>query len=60
LIQEGIHGSKDAIGERVSELLAGGWVENKGNERSFILYITDTGKSHFNLLDAKISQLVVG
>jgi hypothetical protein len=59
VVQEGISGSKDAIGERISDLLAGGWVENRGNDRSFILYISDLGKSHFNLLDAEITQLMV-
>jgi len=59
LVQEGISGSKDAIGERISDLLAGGWVENRGNDRSFILYISELGKSHFNLLDAEITQLKV-
>jgi len=59
LVAEGITGSKDAIGERISDLLAGGWVENRGNDRSFILYISDLGKSHFNLMDAEITQLKV-
>jgi hypothetical protein len=59
LVAEGITGSKDAIGERISDLVAGGWIENRGNDRSFILYITDLGKSHFNLLDAEITQLKV-
>jgi len=59
LVAEGITGSKDAIGERLSDLVAGGWIENRGNDRSFILYITDLGKSHFNLLDAEITQLKV-
>jgi hypothetical protein len=59
LIQEGVAGSKDAIGERISDLIAGGWIDNKGNDRSFILYITDLGKSHFNLLDAQITELKV-
>jgi len=60
LIQEGVSGSKEVIGDHINDLLAGGWVENRGNDRSFILYITDGGKSHFNLLDAEITQLVVG
>jgi hypothetical protein len=59
LVAEGITGSKDAIGERLADLVAGGWIENRGNDRSFILYITDLGKSHFNLLDAEITQLKV-
>lgn len=57
IVQEGVTGAKEAIGERISDLLAGGWIENKGNERSFVLYVTDEGKGHFNLLDAKITQL---
>ena len=59
-VQEGVSGAKEAIGERLSDLLAGGWVENKGNERSFILYLTDAGKEHFSLSDAIVTQLVVG
>ena len=59
MVQDGITGSKDAIGDRISDLLAGGWVENKGNDRSFILYISNEGKSHFNLLDAQITELKV-
>jgi predicted HTH transcriptional regulator len=59
LIQEGVAGSKEAIGERISDLITGGWIDNKGNDRSFILYITDLGKSHFNLLDAQITELKV-
>jgi hypothetical protein len=59
MVQDGITGSKDAIGDRISDLMAGGWIDNKGNDRSFILYITDLGKSHFNLLDAQITELKV-
>ena len=57
IVQEGVTGAKEAIGERISDLLAGGWLENKGNERSFILYVTEAGKSHFNLMDAEITHL---
>jgi hypothetical protein len=60
VVQDGVSGSKDAIGDRISDLLAGGWVANHGNDRSFILYLSEAGKSHFNLLDAEITQLVVG
>lgn len=60
IVQDGISGSKEAIGERLSDLLAGGWIENKGNERSFILYLTELGKEHFSLSDAIVTQLVVG
>ena len=59
LIQEGVTGSKEVIGDHINDLLAGGWVENRGNERSFILYISNEGKSHFNLMEAEITQLMV-
>lgn len=59
IIQEGVSGSKEAVGDRIAELLTAGWIENKGNDRSFILYITDTGKEHFELMDAEITHLRV-
>lgn len=58
-IADGVTGSKEIIGERLADLIAGGWVENRGNDRSFILYISDSGKSHFNLMEAEITQLMV-
>jgi len=60
LIQEGVHGSKEVIGDHLNDLVAGGWVENRGNDRSFILHLTDVGAAHFNLLEATITQLGVG
>jgi hypothetical protein len=60
IVQDGVQGSKELIGERISDLLTGGWIENKGNERSFILYLTELGKEHFALNDAVVTQLVVG
>jgi hypothetical protein len=54
-----VAGSKEAIGERISDLITGGYIANRGNDRSFILYITDEGKSHFNLMDAQITELKV-
>ena len=59
IIQEGVSGSKEAVGDRIAELLTAGWIENKGNDRSFILYITDNGKEHFELMDAEITHLRV-
>jgi hypothetical protein len=59
IVQDGVSGSKEVVGERIADLLAGGWIENKGNERSFILYITDAGKEHFELIDAIVTQLKV-
>ena len=58
IVQDGVTGSKESIGDRLGGLIENGWVENKGNDRSFILYVTDGGKEHFGLLDAKITQLV--
>lgn len=57
IIQEGVQGSKETVGEGIADLIAGGWIENKGNDRSFVLYITDEGKSHFNLMDAVITKI---
>jgi hypothetical protein len=59
IIQEGVSGSKEVVGDRIAELLTAGWIENKGNDRSFILYITDIGKEHFELVDAQITHLKV-
>ena len=59
IIQEGVAGSKEVMGDRISELISAGWVDNKGNDRSFILYITDSGKEHFDLVDAEITHLRV-
>ena len=57
IVQDGVTGSKESIGGIIGDLVAGGWVENKGNDRSFILYISDMGKDHFQFVDAKISYL---
>jgi len=58
-IQDGVSGTKDAIGDGITKLSTGGWIENKGNDRSFVLYITDAGKEHFDFVDAQITHLVV-
>jgi hypothetical protein len=57
MVQDGIQGSKEAVGSRIGDLLVAGWIENKGNDKSFTLYVTDAGKSHFSLIDAQITQL---
>ena len=57
MVQDGVAGSKESIGNIIGDLVAGGWVENRGNERSFVLYISPMGKDHFNFVDAKISYL---
>ena len=43
--------------DRTDQLLREGYLENKGNDRNFILYATDLGKSSFDLFDAQISQI---
>ena len=60
IVQEGVSGSKIVIGDHLNDLMAGGLVDNRGNEKSFILYLNDDGKSKFNLMDAEITHLVVG
>jgi len=57
MVQDGVAGSKESIGGIIGDLVAGGWIENRGNERSFVLYISPMGKDHFNFVDAKISYL---
>jgi hypothetical protein len=57
MVQDGVAGSKESIGGIIGDLVAGGWIENRGNERSFVLYISEIGKDHFNFVDAKISYL---
>lgn len=59
IIQEGVSGSKEVIGDRIADLITAGWIENKGNDRSFILYITELGKEHFSFVDAEITHLGV-
>jgi hypothetical protein len=57
MVQDGVQGSKESIGSIIGDLIAGGWIENKGNERSFILYLSEVGKDHFDFVEAKISYL---
>jgi hypothetical protein len=57
MVQDGVAGSKESIGNIIGDLVAGGWIENRGNDRSFVLYISEIGKDHFNFVDATISYL---
>lgn len=57
MVQDGVQGSKESIGGIIGDLIAGGWIENKGNERSFILYLSEVGKDHFDFVEAKITYL---
>jgi hypothetical protein len=59
IIQAGVKGDKTVLGERIKNLLTNGWVENKGDDTKFILYVTAEGKSEFNLLDAIVTHLDV-
>ena len=57
MVQDGVAGSKESIGNIIGDLVAGGWIENRGNDRSFVLYLSEIGKDHFSFVDAKISYL---
>jgi hypothetical protein len=57
MVQDGVSGSKESIGNIIGDLVAGGWIENRGNDRSFVLYLSEIGKDHFSFVDAKISYL---
>ena len=57
MVQDGVSGSKESIGGTIGDLVAGGWIENRGNEKSFILYLSEIGKDHFDFVDAKITHL---
>jgi hypothetical protein len=59
IIQAGVKGDKSVMGERIKNLLNHGWIENKGDDTKFILYITADGKAEFNLLDAIVTHLDV-
>jgi hypothetical protein len=57
MVQDGVTGSKESVGAIIGDLIAGCWVENRGNKSSFVLYISNEGKEHFNFIDATISYL---
>jgi hypothetical protein len=59
IIQAGVKGDKSVLGERIKNLVTNGWVENKGDDTKFILYVTADGKAEFNLLDAIVTHLDV-
>lgn len=52
-----IKGDDKTKKDRCDQLLREDYLENRGNERSFILYVTDKAKSEFELFDAVITQL---
>lgn len=52
-----IKGDDKTKKDRCDQLIREGYLENKGNERSFILYVTDSAKSEFGLFDAQITQI---
>lgn len=60
IIQSGVKGDKAILGDRIRGLIDNGWVDNRGDENKFILYVTAEGKSEFGLLDAIVTQLNIG
>jgi hypothetical protein len=56
-LNAGVKGDDGAIKTRTASLLNEGYIENRGNDRNFILYITDAGRSKFGLLEASITTL---
>ena len=58
-LYDGLKGRKELVKERLLELIDLGFVENRGNDKSFILYVTNAGKAEFNLHDAVITQIGV-
>lgn len=56
-LNAGVKGDDGAIKTRTASLLNDGFIENRGNDRNFILYVTDDGRSKFGLLEASITTL---
>ena len=56
-VTDGVKGGREAIGARLQEMFKQGFIDNRGSETNFILYLTDEGKAAFDLFDAVISQI---
>ena len=57
MVTEGVKGGREAIGGRLQEMFKAGFIDNRGSETNFILYLTDEGKATFDLFDAIITQI---
>lgn len=58
-LHHGVKGSKDTVRERLMELIEQGLVENRGSEKTFILYVTAEGEMAFDLKDATVTHLTL-
>ena len=57
MVTDGVKGGREAIGARLQEMFKAGFIDNRGSETNFILYLTDEGKATFDLFDAIITQI---
>lgn len=58
-LHQGVKGSKDTVRDRLMDLIEQGLVENRGSEKTFILYVTDEGEAAFDLKDATVTHLTL-
>lgn len=58
-VSGGIKGNTGKIFDRVEQLVAMGHLENKGNDRSFVLYATDEGRRNHGLSGSNVYKLGV-
>lgn len=58
-VVENVKGTTGRIIDGIAELVGQGYLENRGNERSFILYVTDAGMDHFELKASNVLQFGV-
>jgi hypothetical protein len=56
-LNDGVKGDKVAIGERLDVLIRDGFVQNAGNGQKSVLYLTNSGKEKYDLIDAQITYL---
>lgn len=50
----GVKGKNAAIADHLEDLIAEGLIENKGNDRNFVLYVTGQGKEKLGQIDALV------
>lgn len=55
-INAGVKGDDGIIKTKTDQLMTEGMIENRGNERSFILYVTAEAREEYDLEDAQILQ----
>ena len=55
-VVRGVQGADNKILARLEDLIDEGFVENRGDSRSYILYTTPMAKEKFNLIDANVLQ----